>query len=64
MQITSGLISCDPEVDSSLVTGSETVDWTQVTIGSLLIVAGVEYVITAVNPTLRTLRISAHLPID
>lgn len=60
MQITSGLISCDPEVDASLVTGNESVDWSQVTIGSLLIVAGVEYSITAVNPTLRTLRISPN----
>lgn len=60
MQITSGLISCDPEVDASLVEGNASVDWTQVTIGSLLIVNGVSYGITSVNSVDKTLRISPN----
>lgn len=60
MQITSGLISCDPEIDPSLIEGDSSVDWTQVTIGSLLIVNGVSYGITSVNSVDRLLRISPN----
>lgn len=58
MQISSGLISCDPGVDNSLITGNVSVDWTQVTVNSLLIVSGITYVITDVNAGAKTLRIS------
>jgi len=58
MQITSGLISCDPLVNDSLVTGNSSVDWSQVTTNCILIVSGNPYTITAVSPVAKEITIS------
>jgi len=51
MQINTGLVTIDPDVNPSLVNGNESVNWTQVMPGNIFICNGMTFQITTVDPT-------------